>query len=182
MHGILFTELRKYVSVKFGKAAWDDLLKNAGLGTKRFMPFDVYPDDEMALLVEKASTMTGQPAADILEDFGVFITPDLLLMYQGLVQPEWRTLDVIEHTEAVIHTVVREQKPGAQPPELVSQRLNADEVMITYGSSRKMCAVAKGIIKGLAEHYKEKVAITESSCMLEGGSNCVISVKSLKSF
>jgi hypothetical protein len=180
MHGILFTELRRYVGTKLGKETWNDLLKNAGLETKAYMPFEAYPDEEMMALVATASKMTGQPTSNILQDFGEFIAPDLLIMYQGLIKPEWRTLDVLEHTEATIHTVVRQKNAGAEPPELVSERRNPGEVVITYRSARKMCDVAKGIIKGMAEHYNEQVAITESSCMLKGDAACVISVKLVK--
>jgi hypothetical protein len=180
MHGILFTELRRYVGTKFGKETWNDFLKNAGLETKAYMPFEAYPDEEMMALVATASKMTGQPASNVLQDFGEFIAPDLLIMYQGLIKPEWRTLDVLEHTEATIHTVVRQKNAGAEPPELVSERRRSNEVVITYRSARKMCDVAKGIAKGMAKHYNEQIVISEASCMLKGDAACVISVKLVK--
>jgi predicted hydrocarbon binding protein len=177
MHGILFTELRKYVGIKFGHDSWMAMLDNAGLGKKTYMPFQAYPDADMIALVTAASRMTGRPVQAILEDYGEFIAPDLFIMYQSLIKPQWRTLDVLEHIETTIHTVVREQNPEATPPALVCKRPSSEEVVITYTSARKLCAVAKGIIRGLAKWYKEEVTISESSCMLEGGSACIISVK-----
>ena len=40
-----------------------------------------------------------------------------------------------------------------------------------------MCAVAKGIVRGLARHYGEAVTIDEMTCMLEGGGECRIAVR-----
>jgi hypothetical protein len=102
-------------------------------------------------------------------------------MYGSLIPREWRTLEVIEHSEETIHTVVRRRNPGAQPPELRCQRLGPDEVVVVYSSGRKMCGVAKGIVRGMARHFKETVAITESSCMLAGAKECRISVKRQRS-
>lgn len=177
MHGILYTELRKYVLIKHGLGAWKTLVSNAGLIEKPYMPFETYPDEELVALVTAAGDLTERTVSSVLEDFGIFIAAELLAMYQPLIQPHWRTLDVLEHTEATIHTVVRKKNRGALPPELICHRPSADEVVITYSSHRKLCHVAKGITKGLAELYKEKVVINESSCMLHGDAACVISVK-----
>jgi hypothetical protein len=80
-------------------------------------------------------------------------------------------LTELEHTEAAIHTVVRRQTPGAEPPQLSCLRPNPREVIVTYGSSRRMCAVAKGIIRGIAAHFGENVAVQEPQCMLKGASH-----------
>jgi hypothetical protein len=48
--------------------------------------------------------MTGIPSADLLESFGEALVPGLVQVYGRLVEPGWRTLDLIEHTEATMHT------------------------------------------------------------------------------
>jgi hypothetical protein len=40
-----------------------------------------------------------------------------------------------------------------------------------------MCAVAKGIAKGVAAHYSENIRISESTCMLRGAADCRITIK-----
>jgi hypothetical protein len=86
-------------------------------------------------LVTTASRLTNLPAPAILEDFGDFIAPDLLDMYWGAISPEWRTLDVLEHTETTIHTVVRQDHQGSTPPYLQATRTGENEV-----TSRRMCS------------------------------------------
>jgi hypothetical protein len=164
MHGIIFHEMKKYVVTKLGDHAWDSLLTASGLGFKNYLATGQYPDQEAVLL----------------EDFGAFIVPDLAKVYGGLIKSEWKTLDLLENVEKVIHEVIRRQDPNAKPPRLVCSRPSMGEVHITYTSPRKMCSVAKGIISGLAALYGEKVQTKETTCMHKGDNACNIVVKSAK--
>jgi predicted hydrocarbon binding protein len=177
MHGLIFAELQKYVGKTLGETAWESLLAKAGLAGKLYMPVSTYPDAEAGALVSAASSITGLTADAILQDFGEFIAPDLLRMYGSLLNKEWRTLDILEHTEETIHRVVRVQNAGADPPKLVAKRSSESEVVITYTSGRKMCGVAKGIVRGIAKERGESVVISETTCMLRGGSRCELVVR-----
>jgi predicted hydrocarbon binding protein len=177
MDGIIFMELHKYVRTRHGEAAWSTLVESSGLKGKLYMGLSEYPDREAVALISAASTMTKTPVDDILQDFGAFIAPELVSLYSELVDPKWKTLDLIEHTEDTIHRVVRLQKKGARPPALLTRRVAPNEVVITYGSPRKMCGIAKGIARGLGTHYGERVEISESVCMNKGDSVCEISVR-----
>jgi hypothetical protein len=177
MHGIIFAELQKYVTARLGAGAWDELLKQAGLGGTLFLPVQEYPDGHALALVATACRITGKEPGAILEDFGEFIVPDLVKTYGSLIKPEWKTLDLIENTEDTIHRVVRARNPGARPPSLKVERPRPNEVIITYSSARRMCALAKGIVKGIAKAYKERVTMLEPSCMLLGAPACRITVK-----
>jgi heme-NO-binding protein len=176
MHGLIFAELQKYVTASLGAAQWSKVLAAAKLNHRTFVPVNAYADDEAMRLFAAAAASSGKPTDVFLSDFGEFIAPDLLRMYAGLVAPEWRTLDVIEHTEETIHKVVRAQNPGAAPPRLRCHRLRPNEVAITYASPRKLCAIAKGIVRGIAVERGDDVAIAETSCMLRGAPSCEIRV------
>jgi hypothetical protein len=178
MHGTIFVELQKYVQTKLGTEAWMTLRREAGITRNEpYDPFQSYPDEEVGALVGTASRITGTPAQALLEDFGEFIAPDLLDMYWGVIAPEWRTLDVLEHTEKTIHDVVRLNHAGATPPYLHASRNAPDEVTILYTSPRRLCSVAKGITRGIARHYEETVTIEDPRCMLRGDDDCLLVVK-----
>lgn len=180
MHGIIFAELKKYVQARHGDDTWKALLQRAGLGAATlYLPIREYPDADAAAIVGAASEALGVPAGEILEDFGRFIAPDLLAMYRSLVKPEWRTLEFLENTEQTIHRVVRIQNPGARPPEIHCERVSPSEVVVRYASARRMCAVARGIARGVADHYGQPVAIEEPSCMLRGDAECHIHVRTV---
>jgi len=174
MHGIIFAELQNYAETRHGKGTWNQLLKKAGLKDKVYLPIKEYPDTEVVALVTAASSMTGLPTAAVLEDFGEFIAPTLMKMFGHLLRPEWKTIDIIGNTEGTIHTVVRVKNPGAKPPQLRTVRRSDDEVVLIYTSPRKMCALAIGIGKGLAKHFKEKVTITQTMCIHKGAPQCEI--------
>ena len=178
MHGLIMVELKNYVTKKFNSETWDTLLKNAKLWPRLYVPVGEYPDTEVVSLVTTASEMTGIAPDGILEDFGEFITSGLLRIYRPLVKKEWRTLDLIENTEQSIHTAVRLKNKGAKPPELRCTRISPSEVVVSYSSPRKLCAVAKGIAKGVAKYYGENITISEPSCMHRGSTSCEISIRS----
>ncbi len=176
MHGVIHGELKKYVVSRMGADAWNALVKEAGLQGRVHEPNKAYPDEDALALVQAAVKITGQDANAILEDFGEFLAPDLMHLYRAHVDPAWRTLDLLEFTESTIHRVVRSASPEATPPRLDVKRVNRERVTIRYQSARKMCAVAKGIIKGTAKHYQESVEIREPRCMHRGDAACEIEV------
>lgn len=174
MHGIVFNQLQKYVTARLGDDAWRSVLEAADKRGSVYLASTSYPDAELVSLVVAACKITNRPAAAVLEDFGTFLVSDLVQVYGYAIKPEWRTIDLLEHTESSIHTVVRLRDPAAQPPRLVMVRTGPKSVDLTYTSARKLCALAKGIAKGVAAHYREQLHVTETACMLTGASACTM--------
>jgi hypothetical protein len=176
MHGLIFTELKKYVETKFDHATWEKLLEKAGQKHQLYLASAVYPDKDIVALVTAACELTGLPANAVLEDFGQFVAPDLVEQYKFLINPSWRLLDFLANTEDTIHKIVRFHK-GVTPPRLVTTRIADNQLVITYNSARKMCPLLKGIVKGAAAHFKEHITLLETRCMLRGDSECVVTVQ-----
>lgn len=107
-----------------------------------------------------ASKVLGLSPELILEKFGFFLSTDLLDFYAKSIQPEWKTLDLVEHTETNMHKAVRFKDKDAVPPQLLCKRVDEKTVTIEYGSERNMLELGIGIIKGIAKHYNEEVKIT----------------------
>ncbi|HEX2327941.1 MAG TPA: heme NO-binding domain-containing protein [Candidatus Angelobacter sp.] len=176
MHGLIFVELRKYVVAKFDEKTWEQLLEKAGLKHQMFLASTVYPDQDAIALVSTACQMTGAKPNAVLEDFGEFILPDLIEQYKFLVKTEWGLLDFLQNTEETIHKIMRFHK-GVTPPRLGAHRIEENKLLISYSSQRKMCALLKGMVRGAAKFYKEDITMIESRCMLQGDSECVVSVQ-----
>jgi len=177
MHGIVFVELEKFVTHTHGSNAWAQLTSHVGVAGKIYLPINEYPDSEIKSLVTAASSLTNVPPSAILESFGEFLTPSLLSMYGHLLLPQWTSLDVIEHTEGTVHTVVRLKNPGAHPPKLKASRPSPDEVLLQYSSPRQLCFLAIGIGRGLGRHFRENLMIRQQACMHRGDSACEISFR-----
>lgn len=177
MHGIVFAQLRNYVSIRLGRERWSQIVEAAGLDQLVFLPNASYPDSEMTRLLATLSEQLAQPVNEVVQDFGMYLATPLLGIYGPLLDAQWRTLDLLEHTEKTIHTVIRMQRPNAAPPRLEIERNGPETVTIVYTSARRLCALAEGIIRGVADHYRETVDIEQTSCMHRGDPACVIKVR-----
>jgi len=128
MHGIVHAELQKFVITRHGRPVWQELLKGAGLGSKKLPDLSAIPGCR-----HRCPRNSG--------------------------------------------SVVRLRNPGAAPPGLRCRRVAPAEVHLSYDSNRQMCAVARGIIRGVAKHFGESVTIVESTCMHSGAPSCEISIR-----
>jgi predicted hydrocarbon binding protein len=181
MQGIMFIELSRFIDDRVGSGEWERTLRAAGLSERTYTPSSPGSDEEFVALVTRVARSAGEPLQTLLEAFGEFIAPDLLGGFYGLlVDNEWDLFDFLEHTEGSIHTVVRARDPAANPPRLRTVRARPDEIFILYDSPRRMCSVAKGIIRGASDHFDEPIEIRESRCMLAGAARCEITVRRLR--
>jgi serine/threonine protein kinase len=171
MHGLILVQLQKFAQQTIGADRWREALTRSGL-QRSFSAGSVYEDVHAMELVALASETLDMPVDQVVESFGRFLSTELTRLYQRVIKPEWRTLDIIEHTETFIHSSVRVGNPGAVPPVLDAVRFSENELQLLYSSERKLCKLAIGIIKGLADHYHDIIEIHEDSCMLRGDAFC----------
>ncbi len=176
MHGFILTAIQRFVISDFGTVAWFSILEKAGLGSKDYVNHLHYPDEEVIKIVGAASKATGVPPGQIVESFGTFVGKDLFKIFRPLIDPSWRTLEFLLHTEETIHHVVRSRNTQARPPTLVFSRVDDRSVLLEYSSARQLCALGKGIIRGVADCYEEEIEIVDQSCMLQGDEECRILV------
>ena len=174
MHGIIHLELQRFVIERHGEEAWRSVVGKAGLTGEIFTALRSYPDEQLLGLVGAAVELTSANPTVLLEAFGEYLAPRYIALYGKLLKPEWRTLDVLEHAENTIHRVVRMREAGALPPRLQAKRLSPTVISMTYDSPRRLCAVARGIARGIAAQFGEQISIADPRCMLRGDPACVM--------
>jgi hypothetical protein len=178
VYGLIFFYIQKFADVaSSGTTSWQTLRSQTSTGAATYLPSGVYPDAEAVQLIESIARSTGRPLPAILEEFGEFLAPHLVRVAGTLIDPAWRTLDLIENTEAIIHAMIRTANPGATPPVLEAVRESPNELHLVYGSSRKLCCLAVGLMRGLGRHYGDDILIDEPSCMLRGDPFCSFVVR-----
>ena len=178
MHGIIFFYIQKFADeATSGKTTWLQLRETVTASDSRYLPNEVYPDEDAVELLQKIADTCGETLPALIERFGEFLAPHLIKVASQNIDPTWRTLDLIENTEDIIHTMVRSAKPGAEPPVLETVRHSPNELHLVYSSGRKLCMLAKGIIRGLADHYDETIVIEEKSCMHKGDPFCCLVIQ-----
>jgi hypothetical protein len=175
VHGIIFGELKAFADTHL-QGGWTRLAETAGLSDRSFEEIRAYPDADAVQLIDAASRLAGMDAQRLLGAFGEFIAPSLIATAAPLLDPAWKAIEVLEHTERAVHAIVRLDNPGADPPKLRVHRTADDEVTVLYDSPRRMCSLAIGICRGLGAHFGQQLRISETSCMLEGGPECRIVV------
>ncbi|MHB8588434.1 MAG: heme NO-binding domain-containing protein [Candidatus Dormibacteraceae bacterium] len=176
MQGIFLDALERFVVRELGQTGLRRIREVTGRGDRGYVFDTTYPDEEINLIVLSVSQASGLPADEVLQRFAEGLVPSLLDVYGFLINPTWTLVDFLLNTEAVIHKAVRLNTPSAKPPAILAHRLGLNTVAITYRSHRRLCSVAKGIIRGAATHYQATAAISDERCMLRGDPECVITV------
>lgn len=165
VHGSIFFLLKKFVEQNFPAGTWEDLNKQAGTPHLDFELTQSYPLAEIGSIIDVASKATGRSVNGLKEEFGEYLVPDLFAMYSNYLNPAWKTFDVLENTELVMHGAVRRLNSTANPPILNVTKVNEKLLIIDYFSKRKMGSLAVGIIKGIAKYYHEdnKISVSPTS-------------------
>ena len=177
MHGIVLKGLKDFVVSEYDRETWQAIQHEAGVGGKVYVPLTEYDDADVLNLVGAAAEMTGKNVPTLLDEFGQFLVPPLVETYGVHVEAEWTGLELLANVEEYIHTALRSKQLSTYtPPNLESEWNGTDQVRITYGSERELCALAKGLIRGVGEYYGEPLTVQEPSCMLDGDEQCEILV------
>ncbi|GAB3197724.1 hypothetical protein ABID22_000774 [Pontibacter aydingkolensis] len=155
MHGSLFVLLKRFVEYQHDYSTWVKLLGEAGVQHSTYQMQEMYPTQELFDIIESASKLTGISTYELMEKYGEFIVPDLMLVYTKYVKPEWRTYEMLLHTEEAMHEAVRKEDSRTTPPKLLITKVGSKQLIIDYYSKRKMAGVAVGIIKGIARYFNE---------------------------
>ncbi|MDB5264003.1 MAG: hypothetical protein JWQ14_3286 [Adhaeribacter sp.] len=155
LHGSMFVLLKRYIEHTYDYSTWFNLLAAVGLQDSSYQMHEKYPTKDLYALVHAVAQMTKTPKYNILEQFGEFLVPDLLLIYRKHVQPQWRTYDMLLNTEATMHGSARKEDGSTDPPILLVTKKGSHQLMVDYHSKRRLAGVAVGIIKGIANYYQE---------------------------
>ncbi len=180
MHGLIFFYLQKFLetlSTGSPTGSRSSLEPLSSLAAARHLPSGVYPDADALAFLQAIADDAGEPVQSTARRFGEFLAPHLVKVAGPLIDPNWRTLDLIEHTEELIHGMVRASQPGADPPVLETVRSNREEIHLVYSSRRRLCPLATGLLHGIARHFGETIDLAETSCMLHGDPFCSFVVR-----
>jgi hypothetical protein len=171
MKGIVFNLLEEIVRREYGEATWDQLLTATGL-KGAYTSLGSYEDEELYRLVGAAASTLSLPADAVIRWFGQKAMPLFAEKYPKFFEPHRSTRAFVLTLNDIIHPEVRKLYPGAQVPVFGYDVSSAESLGMTYQSSRKLCALAEGLILGAADYYEETVAFDHPECMNRGSDRC----------
>lgn len=173
MHGIVLKGLKDFVTTEYDHEAWTAIQCGAEQEGQVYVPITEYEDADVLGLVEAASEVSGEDVPVLLDEFGQFLVPPLVEIYGVHVDEEWTGLELIANVETYIHEALRaKQLSTYTPPDLAAEWVADERVRVTYGSERQLCALAKGLIRGVGNYYDEQFEIEEATCMLDDDEQC----------
>lgn len=175
MKGIIFNLLEQVISQEHGADTWDVLLETASLDGV-YTSLGNYPDAQLIKLVHATSATLKQSPKDVLRLFGARAIPLLAAKYPMFFEGHVSARTFLLTLNDVIHPEVRKLYPGADVPDFSYKADGNHTLVMMYSSRRRLCALAEGLIVGSAEHYGERVEISQSKCMHRGDERCVFEI------
>lgn len=173
MHGILFKQLKTYVESEWGEDAWTDAMDAADIEPKLYLPVTDYPDEEAERLVDGIVEVTGVRENDLLADLGEHMAPALLDTFKAHIKEDWDLMDLVEQADHQVYAVLH-----AEDGDSVStEREDEDSVRLEYDADLEMCALARGVLVGLADEHGVDVDVSENACMEHGADACEMRVR-----
>lgn len=176
MKGVVFNLLEEAVTREFGPDTWDDLIDGAD-ASGAYSSLGNYADDEIVQLVATAAATLKITNAEVLRWFGERAMPILRERYGALFEGHTSSRDFILSVNRIIHPEVRKLYAGASCPFFHFREGEAGSVMMGYESSRRMCDLAHGFVKGASNLYCEEVEITHHTCMNHGADRCLMEIR-----
>lgn len=177
MQGILLVGLRKFVVDRLGDSLWKSVQAEAGVVDRVYLPAQAYPDEDFSSIVAGVSRLTGMTQALILESFGDFLAADLVRMFSGLIDPRKKLIDVLAQCDELIGRAVLMQGGVPGPAVLHGQQISPTEVVLHYEAPLRLCPMIRGVVRGIAAHMDQAVAIDELRCVSTGASACELAVR-----
>lgn len=177
MHGSIVSIVKKFVEVHHGAEAWSLILERGGYPGLVVSPIQTYPDKAVVELLGCACELLDCPLDDLLEEIGKFAAGELVSLVNSMLHPDWKCFEILSNVESLIHRMIRIQNPEAQPANIQAFRLNENEMQVIYSSRRGLCSLAKGILSGMGEHYRQDLEIRHTTCTKRGDPFCTFDVK-----
>ena len=173
MKGIIFNLTEEVVRNGHGEDAWDAVLDGAGLDGS-WTSLGDYSDAQMSKVVASAAALLGVDEQVVLRTVGEGAMPLLAGRYPHFFSLHTDAMSFLLTLNDLIHPEVKKLYPGATPPDFGVEEVGVDAVILSYDSTRKLCALAEGFLLGAATHYGQSVEIHQSECVLDGAARCLI--------
>jgi hypothetical protein len=173
--GVIYNLLESCVSSEYGEDTWDDVLEATGLDGA-YTSLGSYPDQDFTVLVAAAAERLGMPANTTIRWFGRNAMPLLAEQYPEFFVRHASTRGFLLELNRIHHAEVRKLYTDADLPMFSYDGTTDEMLVLSYRSTRKLCAFGEGLLEGAATHFGEQIAIAQPDCMLRGDDHCTLQI------
>jgi hypothetical protein len=171
--GIIFNLFEDFVIANVGDEAYEEILASADLRTAEpFVGPGSYPDEDLMALMGQVVRRMNIPADETLRAFGRFCLPPLARRFPGFMTPHTHPKAFLLTVDSFHSTEVNKLFDGARCPRFRYESPALDRLIMRYQSERRMCALAEGLLDGVATYYGVPIRHVQTACMLRGDSEC----------
>lgn len=178
MKGIVFTEFLDFVSGTLGSDMTDDIIDDAALPHGgAYTAVGTYPHTEMQALVSALARRTGTSAPELLGQFGRHLCGRFAVTFPAFFAAQTNLFDFLGSANGHIHGEVHKLYPDAELPVFRIRHRSEDAIDLDYESCRPLEALAEGLIRAAADHYRQPIAIAASRIEEPAGSFVRFSIR-----
>lgn len=161
MKGVVFVELLAMADTTIGEDAVDQVISRCPLASKgAYTAVGTYPASELRDLIDGFSTQAGASIDTLQHKFGHWMLARFAATYPAFFWAQSDAFAMLESVETEVHTEVRKLYPDAELPTFETDRPDADTLLMTYRSPRRLAAFCQGLIEACLAHYGETADIT----------------------
>ncbi|MFC4540701.1 heme NO-binding domain-containing protein [Halosolutus amylolyticus] len=167
MHGIVHKTLKEYVVAKTDDETWATIVDRADVESTLYLPVSHYDDDDAEAILATVSEMAVQDRRAIERDFGRMLAPNLVRTFDAYIDADGGLEGVLTSLEAIVDDVAAASEETS-PPDVSSRPEPAvDAVVVTYRThrDRDYCALAHGILEGIATTFDTDATVTKTACI-----------------
>lgn len=178
MKGDVFIAFNQMVEEQMGIACWEALLNDVKPSSGGvYTSVNRYDDSELSALIAALSTMKSIPQAILIENFGFYLFSILNKKYAVFTEQKVDFFSFLASIDGVIHREVKKLFPDTQLPEIRCLTSSDTAMSLSYRSSRKLCLLAEGLIRGAAKHYQVNYVLDHKQCMHNGHEECLFDLR-----
>ncbi|MDA9859263.1 heme NO-binding domain-containing protein [Rubripirellula sp.] len=160
MKGVIFTAFLDHVETELGLEMVDRIIESSELSTGgAYTAVGTYDHSELVQMVVNLSEFTKIPIPDLLKGFGLKLFSQLADSYAGLLGDASDSFSLVSSIDNHIHIEVRKLYPDADLPKFSHERIDNDNLVLTYTSDRGFADVAEGLLMGCFAYFKEEIEI-----------------------
>jgi len=157
MKGVIADCLGKMVVENFGKAKWQEALKQAGLNSNiLFIPTAEIPDKDVLKVVESVCKVCGLTLERLADLFGEYwvckYAPEIYPFYYKGVNSAKEFLKGVDK----IHRRI----PKSNPPRFEYEE-KGNSLIMKYKSQRNLMPFLIGLIKGVGKYFKTPLRVKQ---------------------
>ncbi|OLP44421.1 heme NO-binding domain-containing protein [Rhizobium oryziradicis] len=173
MKGVVFTEFLAFVSESWDEDMADDIVEASSLASGgAYTSVGTYDHREIICLLEALSVRVTLSKEALMQQFGFYLAGRFSVFFPQFFTRCGTLFAFLASIDDYIHVEVKKLYPDAELPSF--DVLDSDEAQMSmrYRSSRKMEALAEGLIYGAAHHFGRTINVVAK----DGGDGSVIFV------